>query len=173
PAGDSLLARLGRNLELAVQPYGRAYRLGGDEFCALVAAGGENIDTIVHKASAALDEQGRGFRVSASHGVTLLPQETVDASLALQIADQRLYSNKGARRRSAVGQQTRDVLLQVLHERQPDLHEHVEDVAALAVSVGRRMPLLPEELDELARAAELHDVGKMAVPEEKIGRAHV
>src|SRR5207237_3788270 len=76
----------------------------------------------------------------------------------------------GPRRRCAVGQQTRDALLQVLHERQPDLHEHVEDVAALALSVGRRMPLLPEELDELARAAELHDVGKMAVPEEILNK---
>ena len=75
-----------------------------------------------------LVDRGKGFRVRASHGVALLPQETVDANQAMQIADQRLYSNKGARRRSAVGQQTRDVLLQVLHERQPDLHDHLEDV---------------------------------------------
>jgi HD-GYP domain-containing protein (c-di-GMP phosphodiesterase class II) len=88
----------------------------------------------------------------------------------MQLADQRLYSNKGARRRSAVGQQTRDVLLQVLHERQPELHDHVEDVADLALSVGRRMRLLPEDLDELARAAELHDVGKMSVPEEILNK---
>jgi diguanylate cyclase (GGDEF)-like protein len=170
PAGDSLLARLGRNLESAVNPFGRAYRLGGDEFCALVASIGDNVDTIVQRASAALDDHGKGFRVRASHGVVLLPQEAVDASVAMQIADQRLYSNKGARRRSAVGQQTRDVLLQVLHERQPDLHEHLEDVAELAVSVGRLMPLLPEELDELARAAELHDIGKMAVPDEILSK---
>src|SRR5436309_11236886 len=37
PAGDALLARLGRNLAAAIRPYGRSYRLGGDEFCALVA----------------------------------------------------------------------------------------------------------------------------------------
>src|SRR5204862_1814446 len=56
PAGDSLLARLGRNLEIAVSPYGRAYRLGGDEFCALVAAVGDSVDGIVQRASAALED---------------------------------------------------------------------------------------------------------------------
>jgi diguanylate cyclase (GGDEF)-like protein len=170
PAGDSLLARLGRSLERAVSTHGRAYRLGGDEFCALVGWAGDDASSIVERASAALDEQGRGFYVGASHGAVLLPEETVDAEVAMQIADQRLYNNKGARRRSAVSQQTRDVLLQVLQERQPDLHEHVEDVADLALMVGRSMSAMPEDLEELARAAEMHDIGKMAVPEEILNK---
>jgi two-component system cell cycle response regulator len=170
PAGDALLARLGKNLEAAITPYGEAYRLGGDEFCALVTAGAPGADTIIAAARSALTEQGRGFRVGASYGVVILPYEADDPDLALQIADQRLYANKGARRRSSVGQQTRDVLLQVLHERQPELHDHLHDVADLALAVGRKMGLVPEELDELARAAELHDVGKMAVPEEILNK---
>ena len=36
PAGDGLLARLGLRLADAVRGHGRAYRLGGDEFCVLV-----------------------------------------------------------------------------------------------------------------------------------------
>jgi HD-GYP domain-containing protein (c-di-GMP phosphodiesterase class II) len=32
------------------------------------------------------------------------------------------------------------------------------------------MSLLPEELDEMARAAELHDVGKMAIPDEILNK---
>ena len=39
PAGDSLLRRLGAKLATAVKPNGRAYRLGGDEFCILVPSG--------------------------------------------------------------------------------------------------------------------------------------
>jgi diguanylate cyclase (GGDEF)-like protein len=170
PAGDALLARLGKNLEAAVSPYGESYRLGGDEFCALVTAGAPGAETIVACARAALTEQGRGFRVGSSYGVVILPHEADDPDLALQIADQRLYAHKGARRRSSVGQQTRDVLLQVLHERTPELHEHLHDVAELAIAVGRKMGLGPEELDEVARAAELHDVGKMAVPEEILNK---
>ncbi len=35
PVGDALLARLGEKLRAAVEPEGQAFRLGGDEFCAL------------------------------------------------------------------------------------------------------------------------------------------
>jgi diguanylate cyclase (GGDEF)-like protein len=170
PAGDALLARLGRNLSKAVEPDGRAYRLGGDEFCVLAAADPTAAADITATATAALSEQGQGFFVTASHGLVLLPLEAQDASSAMQIADQRLYGQKGSRRSSAVGQQTRDVLLEVLHARKPDLHVHLHEVAEVALVVGQRMKLSAEELDEMARAAELHDIGKMAVPDEILNK---
>jgi diguanylate cyclase (GGDEF)-like protein len=170
PAGDALLARLGRNLEGAIRPYGRAYRLGGDEFCALVATDAPGAEAIVAAAQVALSEQGKGFVVTASHGTVLLPFEARDTSAAMQIADQRLYGHKGSRRSTQIGQQTRDVLMQMLQERHPDLHVHLDEVAALAVAVGRRLKLTPEQLDEIARAAELHDVGKMAIPDEILNK---
>ncbi len=170
PAGDTLLVRLGRNLETAVVPYGHAYRLGGDEFCALVRTDAQGARAIVETATAALSEQGRGFQVTASHGLVQLPAEAADASSAMQIADQRLYGNKTARQATAVSAQTRDVLMQALHERQPDLPEHLHEVSELAVAVGRELDVGSDELDELVRAAELHDVGKMAIPEEILNK---
>jgi two-component system cell cycle response regulator len=170
PAGDALLARLGRNLQAAVEPVGRAYRLGGDEFCVLAEGDAEGAALVVAAASQALSEQGQGFLVTASHGLVLLPLETDDAAAAMNIADQRLYGHKGSRRSNAVGQQTSDVLLQALHARKPDLSEHLREVAQVALVVGRRLRLSPEELDEMARAAELHDIGKMAVPDEILNK---
>ena len=38
PSGDSLLVRLSANLATAVEGQGRAYRMGGDEFCVLASA---------------------------------------------------------------------------------------------------------------------------------------
>jgi diguanylate cyclase (GGDEF)-like protein len=165
PAGDALLARLGRSLHSAVSSYGRAYRLGGDEFCALVHGEVDRAPAVVEAAALALTEHGHGFQVEASHGIVLLPREAGDAASALQIADQRLYGNKGARRRSSVSQQTRDVLLQVLHEREVELEEHHHEVAELAIAVGERLGMFPEDVDVMTRAAELHDVGKLAVPD--------
>jgi diguanylate cyclase (GGDEF)-like protein len=170
PAGDALLARLGRSLAMTVSPWGRAYRLGGDEFCALLRIRPEETDQLLASSQTALTERGHGFTVSASYGLVYLPTEADEPALAMQIADQRLYGNKGSRKRHAVNQQTRDVLLQVLHESQPDLHEHLHEVAELALAVGRRMSLMPEELEEMARAAELHDVGKMAIPDEILNK---
>jgi len=165
PAGDVLLARLGASLGRAIKPYGEAYRIGGDEFCVLVMTGASSAKTIIALAASALSEQGEGFAIKASHGAVILPHEARDATLALKISDQRMYAHKEDRRSSAT-RQTRDILLQVLHEREPDLGNHLKGVAKLAMGVGTRLSLIPEELDEVVRAAELHDVGKMAIPDE-------
>jgi two-component system cell cycle response regulator len=164
PAGDALLARLGHALEDVVRDHGRAYRLGGDEFCALID-GAVDEGGVIEAAARALTEDGQGFEVAASHGVVLLPHEADDAAAALLIADQRLYGNKGARRRSSVGRQTRDVLLRILHEREPELHDHHHEVADLAIAVAAKLPMLPDDVDAMARAAELHDIGHLAMPD--------
>ena len=164
PAGDALLARLGENLRSVIAPWGSAYRLGGDEFCILIQPGHPDLKTMVAAATGALSEEGDGFTVTASYGVVHLPLETSDPTSALLLADQRMYGHKDSRRASAVSQ-TRDVLLRVLREREPELHEHLRDVATLAVGVARRMSLEAEQIDEIARAAELHDIGKMAIPD--------
>jgi two-component system cell cycle response regulator len=164
PAGDDLLVRLAARLADAVASSGEAYRLGGDEFCVLVSAGSDGIDPILAACTAALHERGEGFEVTSSFGVVVLPEEADTPTLALQLADRRMYARKGERRMSA-GRQSRDVLLRTLSERRPDLHVRLRDVGELALAVGRELHMGPEGLDEVARAAELHDVGKIAVPD--------
>ena len=165
PAGDALLVRLGRRLDQAVAGCGAAYRLGGDEFCALIRLDPSRVGDDVDRTIAALHERGEGFEVSSSHGTVTLPAEARDSARALQLADQRLYAQKGVRRRQATTQQVRDVLLQMVTERTPELRDHIDDVALMARGVGRRLGLRPHELHELVRAAELHDMGKMAIPD--------
>jgi diguanylate cyclase (GGDEF)-like protein len=164
-AGDDLLRRLGQQLATAMEPYGRGYRLGGDEFCILASTRGESAEDICETAERALSESGKGFDVGASWGRVLIPVEVVTASDALRIADRRMYAKKGLRAGSARSQ-TRGVLLRVLHEREPELERHLEGVAHLASAFGRALSLDAEELDVLIRAAELHDVGKIAIPDE-------
>ena len=64
-----------------------------------------------------------------------------------------------------VAQQTRDVLLALLRERQPDLHRHLCRVGRLSTVLGRRLGLDDDALEELRRAADLHDIGKAAIPD--------
>ncbi len=68
-------------------------------------------------------------------------------------------------RNGSVAQQTRDVLLALLRERQPELHSHLCRVGRLATVIGRRLGVDGEELEVLRRAAELHDIGKAAIPD--------
>jgi two-component system cell cycle response regulator len=162
PAGDALLTRLSGALNDVVDGHGRAFRLGGDEFCLLLDDG--TSDAMLVDAARALEARGDGFDVTASYGVVRLPADADTPEEALHLADRRMYAAKEARPSSA-GLQTRTVLLKVLSEREPDLHEHSSDVMALARGVARRLGLPVEERDIVARAAELHDIGKMAIPD--------
>jgi diguanylate cyclase (GGDEF)-like protein len=165
PAGDALLVRLGRRVEEAVAGCGSAFRLGGDEFCVVLRFDPDRVSDDLDRAVAAMHERGEGFEVSSSHGTVILPAEAHESARALQLADQRLYAQKGVRRRQATTQQVRDVLLQMVTERVPELRDHIDDVALLAKGVGRRLGLRAHELQDLVRAAELHDMGKMAIPD--------
>ncbi len=164
-AGDALLARLGAALAAAVEGHGEAYRLGGDEFCLLLGERFHRGDELIARAQAALADHGSGFAVTASCGIVIVPEDAATVNLALNLADERMYEEKGAAERPNHSQ-TQSVLLQLLTEREPALRDHVCGVGLLAVEIGRRFGLDSEELDELGRAAELHDIGKLAVPEE-------
>jgi two-component system, cell cycle response regulator len=164
-AGDELLKRLGANLAAAAAPWGRAYRLGGDEFCVLVSTVELKAETAVKAAEAALSERGPSFSITASWGMVRLPDEAQTAKDALRIADRRMYTQKGQRADSVLSQ-TRGVLLGMLREREPDLDRHLGGVASLSAAMGRELGLQTEEMDVLVRAAEMHDIGKIAIPDE-------
>ncbi len=164
PTGDALLERLGRRLERFMVSKGRAYRLGGDEFCLLAECTAAEVDAIVAGALAALSERGEGFAIGASQGNVVLPSEAGSVEEAMQLADRRMYANKVSERTSA-GSQSRDVLLTALRERQPQLAKRAVDVAELTLAVAEGLGMEAEQRDETHRAAQLHETGKMAIPD--------
>jgi diguanylate cyclase (GGDEF)-like protein len=161
-AGDELLKRLGSRLQSSAAPFAEAYRLGGDEFCVLTPA--NEADDVLQATLAALRERGPQFEVTASMGVVTLPDEAPTVSDALVLADRRMYADKGGSRRDTAGQ-VRDALIAALNESHPDLEEHVQDVGNLALQVGEALGLGPVELSDVLHAADLHDIGKVAIPD--------
>ena len=165
PAGDLLLQRLGGRLAEAVEALdGRAYRMGGDEFCVLLAGTAADDETAIARAARALSDAGDGFSVTASYGTVGLHREATNVPQALALADGRMYSHKRSGRISA-GTQSRDVLLRAVQERRPDLGEHVGGVAQLAEDTARALGVTGEELVCIRHGAELHDIGKLAIPD--------
>jgi diguanylate cyclase (GGDEF)-like protein len=171
PLGDSLLARLGRRLAVAAQSGATAYRLGGDEFCVVAAGTPERIERLTGAASVALSEHGEGFDVQSSFGRAMIPGDASDLKLALHIADERLYAQKGQRQRFSVSRETGAALLQALEEREPELRGHLDKVAELSRLTAAKMGVMGQELNDLTRAAQLHDVGKVAVPDAVLQKA--
>ncbi|MEX0989732.1 MAG: HD domain-containing phosphohydrolase [Actinomycetota bacterium] len=169
PAGDALLIRLSAKLTEVMSDRGCAYRLGGDEFCILTERTGEDLDDLLGAAMLALSEQGDGFEIGCSHGIVRIPDDAADAEDALRQADKRMYAEKHGRRLTAETQ-SRDVLVRALLERHPQLGEHRDEVADLAEAIARRFGAEDYELARVRRAAELHDIGKVAIPEEILSK---
>jgi diguanylate cyclase (GGDEF)-like protein/putative nucleotidyltransferase with HDIG domain len=164
PAGDAALARLAARLRDAVGPGGSAYRLGGDEFCALLAPSHEGWEARLAECTAALSEEGEGYAIGCSHGAIVLPEEAADTTEAMRLADQRMYARKQDGRLSAIRQAT-DALVTTMAARFPDLGEHAAGVAELAAGTAAALGMNREAVEEVRRAAELHDIGKVALPE--------
>jgi two-component system cell cycle response regulator len=171
-AGDALLARLGGKLEhAAAAAGGRAYRMGGDEFCTIVPDGGPLADAAaVEAACAALEETGEGFGIGTAFGTVLVPEDADTATDALRLADQRMYAQK-QRSRGSAGDQSSGVLLSALAERDPRLAAHVDGVAVLARAVAGQLGLDEDEVEHARLAGALHDIGKIGIPDAILHKA--
>ena len=165
-AGDSLLTRLGGTLcARRSLTSGRAYRLGGDEFCLLLGWTFRHRRPADRRRHRRPHRAGRPCSTSAPRAAwPPCPTRRRRTTAVLQLADQRMYAAKVRTTRS-IPPRTHDVLMQVLSERTPDLHYHVYGVGQLVRDLGRDFGLVADQLDELLRAAELHDVGKLGIPD--------
>lgn len=166
PAGDALLHRLGNGLDASLGGRGRAYRLGGDEFCVLINSSSEReASGPLACARAALQAEGEGFSISASAGMVIIPTETRSATAAMHIADNRMYADKAGRPGRA-DRHTLGFLKGIVERGEPLLADHQGNVERLAQQVAREFDLDSEGIDIVIRAAELHDIGKIAIPRE-------
>jgi len=57
------------------------------------------------------------------------------------------------------------VLMAVLEARIPETHDHCQRVARAAVALAETLKLEPEHVQTVKRAAMLHDIGKIAIPD--------
>jgi diguanylate cyclase (GGDEF)-like protein/putative nucleotidyltransferase with HDIG domain len=188
PAGDRVLSRLATRLRQS----GEAFRLGGDEF-ALLLPGLDESSAVVAAASVvervgALQLEQTGS-VTVSVGVATSPQHAVERDELIRLADSALYwakeygencvrayrpdvielaelkrlaggPDRAARFRAAAS------LARAVDARDVYTGSHSQRVAELAARVARRLGLPEEEVELTKLAASLHDLGKLAIPEE-------
>jgi diguanylate cyclase (GGDEF)-like protein len=165
PAGDALLARLGAALAREVGGRGRAYRIGGDEFCVLARPGRDDINEVIAVATDALSEQGEGFSITTSQGAVLLPRDASSGTEAMRTVDLRMYENKNGGRVPADAQTT-NALVRAIHERDQEWAQRLASTADLAGAVCRELGVPVAEEIRIRQAAQLHDVGKVGIPDE-------
>jgi diguanylate cyclase (GGDEF)-like protein/putative nucleotidyltransferase with HDIG domain len=188
PAGDRVLSQLAARLRQT----GEAFRLGGDEFALLLPGYGESAaltaaSSVVERI-AALDLEQVGS-VTVSAGVAISPQHAADRDELIRLADSALYwakeygknrvrayrpdvielaelkrlasgPDRAARFRAAAS------LARAVDARDVYTGSHSQRVAELAARTARRLGLPDEEVELTRLAASLHDLGKLAIPEE-------
>jgi diguanylate cyclase (GGDEF)-like protein/PAS domain S-box-containing protein len=162
PAGDTLLSRLGRRLADAIGDDGTAYRMGGDEFCVFTWV--DDPAALIEAARVALCDQGDGFAIRCSCGFAVLPSEATTLDRAIQLADERLYRDKRANKVTD-SLQVRDALVQLIAEQRKELGASSINVADLAAATAQKLGLSADDVACTRIAAQLHDIGKTAVPE--------
>lgn len=100
--GDQLLIEIAARLRTSLREGDTLARLGGDEFVAILTDLDQSKDCepvlarLLGAASEPVDLHGAQLQVSASIGVTLYPQDGVDAEQLLRHADQAMYLSKQA-----------------------------------------------------------------------------
>ena len=135
-AGDDLLCRLSTNLRSAIGSRGTAFRLGGDEFCAVIDGAAEPglVDSMV----AALSEDSSRVEVAPSWGVAKVPAEAGDAATAMRLADERMYRRKRSSRLNRDEEAISEVL-RAFVEVGPAMLDEGADVSWLADAVAERL----------------------------------
>ncbi|WP_309572188.1 HD domain-containing phosphohydrolase [Deinococcus sp.] len=93
--GDALLKRFGTALDHVFAPFGRAYRIGGDEFAVIGTHAYDDATLAALLAQALRASQVEGSPVpGASLGVARAPADAVTAGDLLRESDRRMYANK-------------------------------------------------------------------------------
>ena len=101
--GDALLCAFAHTLSRHLQDRGKLYRVGGDEFAAiLVHTSTEHFAEVRTRLARAMDEvRAVGFPgVSASAGIVAFPEEVRVAGDLVRLSDQRMYDDKLEKRRA-------------------------------------------------------------------------
>jgi diguanylate cyclase (GGDEF)-like protein len=188
PSGDRVLSQVAARLRQG----GEAFRLGGDEFALLFADHDEGMalaaaNSIVERiATVDFDHIGT---VTVSAGLATFPMQGHGRDELIRLADSALYwakehgknrvrlyrpevvelselkrlaagPDKAARYRAAAS------LAKAVDARDTYTGSHSERVGELSAKVATRLGLDAEQIELTRLAGSLHDLGKLAIPEE-------
>jgi diguanylate cyclase (GGDEF)-like protein len=186
PAGDRVLSQVSTRLRQG----GEAFRLGGDEFALLLPAVDEGAAVVAARsivrriAEWSIGEVGV---ITVSAGVATFPQHGHERDALIRLADGALYwakehgknqvrvagaedlaqfealaggSDRIARFRAAAA------LARAVDSRDTYTGSHSERVAAISGAIAEQLGLASAEVELTRVAGSLHDLGKLAIPEE-------
>jgi diguanylate cyclase (GGDEF)-like protein/putative nucleotidyltransferase with HDIG domain len=190
-AGDRVISAVVARISSACTAEMLCARVGGDEFAVICPgmsrAAAEDAASRMRRSVAELPPESllgsSDLAISVSVGVGDMPGGAATKDSLLHQADTELYRMKGRRdpiaaetQRPAAGTELTDVsrtvraLAVAVDAKDSGTSSHCATVAAYAVAIGRKLGMSSADLERLRRAALLHDVGKIGVPDAILGK---
>jgi diguanylate cyclase (GGDEF)-like protein len=186
PAGDRVLSQVSSRLRQG----GEAFRLGGDEFALLLPQTDGDAALVIAQAIVRRIGEwniGQVGAITVSAGVATFPLDGRERDSLIRLADGALYfakehgknqvrlasggpedvaadlkhgADREARFRAAAA------LARAVDRRDAFTGSHSERVAAVSAAIAEQLRLPQNDVDRIRLAASLHDLGKLAIPEE-------
>lgn len=162
--GDILLKSVARILEKSCRPTDIVARWGGDEFIILLThCSHEAAGLIMEQIKASCNQHSLPVETSVSLGMATMSKESQEIETIIIEAENKMFrrkllENKSARSAFIIS------LEKTLWTRSHETREHCQRLQDMALAIGRGLNLPITELDNLKLLASLHDIGKIAVP---------
>ncbi len=175
-AGDELIISTARLIEGVYGGDGDCYRIGGDEFVVVMINPKNSVNyysALLNKRIAAHNETSR-WKISIASGYSCMVKSTgeqLSISDWKQEADIKMYRNKvsmntGDNRNLAKDlQNIIDCIVTTLEARDEYTADHSARVSELSLFIGSRLGISSATLYNVEKAASLHDIGKVGIPD--------
>jgi diguanylate cyclase (GGDEF)-like protein len=192
--GDQALQEYTSVLRSALRGSDVAGRWGGEEFMAILpetdpTGAWETAERLRAQAAGHALPLAGGHRLTCSIGIARFPEDGMDRSRLIEMADRAMYAAKRLGRNQvrtasdpavdALSVETKmpggreqvtligtvEALASLVQARDHATGHHIEEVARLSSELGGRLGLSEPDRYNLRLAAWLHDIGKVAVPD--------
>ncbi len=164
PVGDQLIISAAKAIKNSCRNDEIIARMGGDEFAILLpGVDEEGAGKVVERMQKqAAESVIMGLPVSIAFGFATKTEPHENILKILQFAEDRMYQLKMSDS-STSRNQTIKVMLQSLFSRSPREQVHILNVSHICELMANAMGFGREQVVELKLAAQLHDIGKIAI----------
>jgi len=164
--GDILLKKTTQKLIECFRKEDIISRWGGDEFIVLLSrTPAEVAFDIINRVKSICDkEKVFNIPLNISIGVSSKVNESQDINDVIKEAESNMIKNKLITKESAHNAIIVS-LEKALEERDYETSEHIKRMKNFSLKIGKFLNLSENELNELSLVATLHDIGKIAIPD--------
>ncbi len=173
--GDTLIVETAKAMLSCCREIDLLARIGGDEFALLLPNTDEQaaLDTMLliqetcDRINRSIARDALHISVALGAGTRTKMEQPLDATV--HIAEKNMYQRKVLESKSTHSAVLASIKATLL-EKNEETEEHCERLVQLSAMIGKRLCLSQKELDELELLSNLHDIGKIGIPEQILNK---